>query len=512
MTRGGRFRRRLGQKSGVGWCWLAAAMVPFFAAACSPQNDRPAPGPDPARTLPRLHTEGRNLADEQGNVVVLRGVNLGSWLFHETWISGMDYPVHSRLHVLGNEMGIGDDVDAALRQVGPEDGEGWILEFQDALQGRAGPERTAELLSSLASYPSIYDDSDLPLRGLLETRFGTGGRDELLDVFQTAWIREPDIVWIASQGFNVVRVPIGYRTLVTGSDLDPLTGLDWNERAFAQIERLLRWCETYGVYAVIDIQEAPGGQNDYSGPARLYDDPLMQALTLELWQELSRRYRHRSVVAAYSLLAEPFGAPSIEVRDGMFDRIVRTVREQGDDHALIIHDGFFGLWTLPDPGAMGWDGVIYSTHLFEFGVESLSGYRLLAALYDALFNAAQTRQDVPYYIGSFSTMVDEDYAYEAAELLLDLYERSGWSWSLWTYKRIDDPIEAELFGKSTSWGLRGRLGSDFERPDVYRDGLDDLRRKFEAYGRLVLLPNERLLGILRYAAGQTGSNTDSKVR
>jgi hypothetical protein len=36
---------------------------------------------------------------------------------------------------------------------------------------------------------------------------------------------------------------------------------------------------------------------------------------------------------------------------------------------------------------------------------------------------------------------------------------------------------------------------------MYRDGLDNLRRKFEAYGDLVILPNERLLRILRGAPG-----------
>jgi len=474
---------------------LAAA---FVLAACSSGDNGPRPvDPNPAQPLPKLHTEGRNLVDENGNTVLLRGVNLGSWLFHETWISAVDYPVHGRIHVLGQRSGLGREVDAALRRVGPESGAGWLAAFQGELESLAGPARTEALLRELSAFPSIYDDSDLPFRLLLEARFGTEGRDDLLDVFWGAWVQETDIAWIASQGFNVVRVPIGYRNLITASDREPLTELVWNERAFVRIENLLNACEAHGVYAVIDIQEAPGGQNDYSGPARLYDDPLMQALTVELWEEISRRYRGRNAVAAYSLLAEPFGAPSAEARDEMYDRLIRAVRARGDDHPLVIHDGFFGLWTLPDPDDRGWDGVIYSTHLFEFGVTSLPVYRLLAALYDAGFNAAQARQNVPYYIGSFSTMADEEWAYEAAGVLVDLYERSGWSWSLWTYKRIDDPIEAELFGTSTSWGLRGRLQeASFARPDVHLDGLEALRGKFAAYSDLALDPNEPLLRVL----------------
>ncbi len=283
---------------------------------------------------------------------------------------------------------------------------------------------------------------------------------------------------------------------MTASDKEVLNSLEWNERAFHRIDTLLDWCERYGIYAVLDVQEAPGGQNDYSGPPRLYEDQRMQELTVELWEELSRRYHERNVVAAYSLLAEPFGAPSLKARDDMYHRIVKKIRERGDDHILVIHDGFFGLGSLPHPAGRGWEGVVYSTHIFEFDVTNLLGYQLLVWLYDVLFNRAQEAQQVPYYIGSFSPMRDEAFAYEGASLLIDLYERSGWSWSLWTYKKIDDPIDRELFGISSSWGLRGRLASAFDRPDLYRDDERELARKFAAYADLRIDPNERLLDVV----------------
>lgn len=475
-------------------CLVAGAC----SSACS-DSGTGAPGADSdaARPgLPRLHAEGKRIVDAEGNAVVLRGVNLGCWLFHENWISQVDYPLHGRIYVLGHEQGIGTEVETVLRRMGPARGARWIEAFEAGLEELVGGPATDAFLSEVARYPVVYDDSDRATRTLLEERFGTEGRDRLLDAFWGAWIREPDIEWIAAQGFNVVRVPIGYRNLIVQSEKEPLRSLDWNERAFARLDSLLRWCEKYGVYAVIDIQEAPGGQNDYSGPARLYEDPLMQELTLELWEELSRRYYDRDVVAAYSLLAEPFGAPSAQARDDMYDRIVTRIRGRGDDHLLVIHDGFFGMATLPRPEERGWENVVYSTHIFEFDVTNLLGYQILVPLYDRLFNRSQEIQRVPYYIGSFSTMKDEEFAYRGASLLVDLYERSGWSWSLWTYKKIDDPIDQELFGITTSWGLRGRLASSFERPDLYRDGEADLMRAFAGYADLVLDPNERLLDIL----------------
>lgn len=49
--------------------------------------------------------------------------------------------------------------------------------------------------------------------------------------------------------------------------------------------------------------------------------------------------------------------------------------------------------------------------------------------------------------GSFSTIKDAPWAYDAARFLTDTYEAEGWSWSVWTYKRLDDPIDVALFGE-----------------------------------------------------------------
>ena len=41
-----------------------------------------------AQTLPPLHAQGRQIRDAKGNVVQLRGVNVGGWLVTESWMCG----------------------------------------------------------------------------------------------------------------------------------------------------------------------------------------------------------------------------------------------------------------------------------------------------------------------------------------------------------------------------------------------------------------------------------------
>jgi aryl-phospho-beta-D-glucosidase BglC (GH1 family) len=58
-----------------------------------------------------------------------------------------------------------------------------------------------------------------------------------------------DVARIASLGFNVMRVPVGSRTLEDGG---------WEA-----VDRLLDAAERNGVYVVLDLHGAPGGQSPY---------------------------------------------------------------------------------------------------------------------------------------------------------------------------------------------------------------------------------------------------------
>lgn len=462
-------------------------------------------------TLRRLHADGTRIVDIEGKEVRLRGVNLGGWLFHETWITLVGNTSHGTLYEASDLMGIRDEVVEVMREVGPSDnddvafnrvcpgnGAKWVEKLKPYLVARIGPEKADALLEVLEEYPPLCDDADLKLRRVLSKRFGDDSRDILMDTFQRAWVTESDIAWIAAQGFNVVRVPIGYRSLVRGPDLDKPIALEWNNLAFERLLELLSWCRKYGIYAVVDIQEAPGGQNAYAGKSGLFDDPKMQDLTVQLWEYLSDMLRDHDEVAAYSLLAEPYGAPNTDARDAMYDRLIKAIRQRGDDHLCVIHDGFFGMQTLPPPAKYGWTNVVYSTHFFEWQAD-LDGYHLLfEGFYETILTEAQEKQGVPYYIGSFSTVYDRDWAYEAAKLVVSWMERHGYSWSVWTYKRIDDPITKEVFGWSTAWGLKGRLVSEFVRPNPYVDDEATLKKKFEAYSSLRIDPNEALLSALKW--------------
>lgn len=428
----------------------------------------------------RLRTEGIEIVDAEGTPVTLRGANLGAWLFVETWMNLFDYPLHGRVVVEGERAGIRDDVVSAVESAGrPTSGEtaaAYLDRVEAALPASTDRSTWATARAEALACPRVDDDSDAPLRAALEARFGVAGRDQFLDAYQDAWITEEDIAGLSDRGANLVRVPTGYRSYLEGSDADPITlPLRLREATFARLERLLDWCEAHGVRAILDLQESIGGHNDYSGPARLYDDPAAQEATIALWRAIAERFRDRDSVAAYSLLAEPFSAPSVEAMVDMYDRLHDALRADGDDHILIIHDGFRGVSSLPVASEIGWTNVVYSTHLFEWGSDSLSDYEALTVLWHASFDTARRRQNVPFFVGSFSTLSDAPWAWQAFDHVTEFFADDGYSWSVWAWKRLDDPLDEALFGDgATGWGVLRASPTPLSHLDLCHDDLSTL--------------------------------------
>ncbi|KAI8880614.1 glycoside hydrolase family 5 protein [Backusella circina FSU 941] len=78
-----------------------------------------------------------------------------------------------------------------------------------------------------------------------------------------SFVNESDFKMLASVGVNLVRVPVGYWAFIKPASGEPYVSTGQK----AQIERILGYCEKYGMYAVIDLHGLPGSQNgnDHSG-------------------------------------------------------------------------------------------------------------------------------------------------------------------------------------------------------------------------------------------------------
>jgi endoglucanase len=388
-----------------------------------------------AEELSPLVVRGEVICDADGNVVVLRGFNLGNWLVNEIWMM----PV--------------------VAGPAPDDYEGPTLD--------------------IFAHDSLWR--------VIQQRFGPDGRQKLQDAWRDAWLVESDFELISSSGFNCVRLPFIAENLLGEvpdrefTDIDPesLTAesLDWR-----RLDQALGWAAEHELYVILDLHGAPGRQSieHHTGRQnvnRLWTDPNAQRLTERLWTLIAEHVAGNPTVAAVDLLNEPRALPSdredenAAMLHAMHDRLYRAVRVGDPDRVVVIEDGYSGFNRMPQPAEFGWTNVIYSYHSYPENRE-----RLEHTLSDWELNDCRQR-GVPFYIGEFNLAMHHgafDWPADLVSAVADM-DAKGISWSAWNYKVV--PGSPDWLG--THWGWY-RNEHEVELLDPWHDDVDTLVRKMEA--------------------------------
>ena len=253
----------------------------------------------PAQADGWLRAQDARIVDESGQPVILRGMGLGGWMLQEGYMLKLGELGRGQEHVI-----------------------------------RA---KTAELVGP-AREAAIHQ----------------------------AWLdnhtTKADIDAMAAMGFNSVRLPMHYGLLTLPVDQEPVVGQDtWKEDGFKRIDDLLAWTKANGMYLILDLHAAPGGQGndlpiadrDPSKPA-LWQSPENRRKVIALWRKLAARYKDDPAIGAYDLLNEPnwdFDGPGgdhgckDEKQAALWDfykDLTAAVREIDPRHMIIIEGNCWG--------------------------------------------------------------------------------------------------------------------------------------------------------------------------
>ena len=76
------------------------------------------------------------------------------------------------------------------------------------------------------------------------------------------------------------------------------------------VDDTIAWARKYGLWVVLDLHAAPGGQtgtniDDSWGYPWLFESEKAQVDTVALWKRIAARYRDEPSVLGYDLLNEP---------------------------------------------------------------------------------------------------------------------------------------------------------------------------------------------------------------
>jgi endoglucanase len=238
-------------------------------------------------------------------------------------------------------------------------------------------------------------------------------------------ITERDIEEISKAGFNVVRLPFNHRIFEfkgdTVSELSP---------GWAILDSVVGWCKKYGVYAVIDMHAAPGGQSiffiaDHTRHELLWKDEKSRKKTILLWKAISKHYAFNTTVAGYDLLNEPV-PPKDRKLVNLYARIISGIRENDKNHLVILEGAnfakrFTGFHALPD------SNMAFSFHIYTW----LGGKPEVKV---KAFAKIGMELNVPVWCGEWG-----ENNYDLIRHTRDVMEdpENGFSgWCYWSWKRV----------------------------------------------------------------------------
>jgi endoglucanase len=309
----------------------------------------------------------------------------------------------------------------------------------------------------------------------LERRLGADKAREVREAYRTAWITADDFRRVHDLGLNHVRVPFWYGLL----EDDARPG-KYRDDGWRWLDRVVEWSEKAGVYCVLDLHGAPGGQSKEShtgerGRNAFWSDPALQKRTADLWAAVARRYKGRAAVAAFDLLNEPMGAADARAVVAAEGALAHAVRQADPGRLVILEDGYKGLSNLPRLDGRDKAGVIYSQHCYAImGVKDASPQtheEFLRERFPA-FAREQARFDQPLYVGEWSVITEATGGGPMARKYVEAMDGRGWSWAVWVYKQAGkDPVHE-------CWSLY-RNNKALDLPDLERDGADQIVAKLE---------------------------------
>jgi Endoglucanase len=334
-----------------------------------------------------LKTSGKQITDEQGKNVLLRGVGLGGWMLQEGYMlqvhgQGMQHLIKKRISELVGEAGTQAFCDA------------W-----------------------LANHTRKIDIDSMKAWGFNSVRL--------------------------PMHYNLYTLPVEEEP-VAGKHT-------WLEKGFRMTDSLLAWCRVNRMYLILDLHAAPGGQGndnnisdrDPSKPS-LWDSEANQQKTIALWKKLAERYANEPWIGAYDIINEPnwgFEDP-VNDKNGLKEKkneplkklmvdITHAIRQVDKKHIIIIEGNGWGNnynGILPP-----WDNnMVLSFHKYW-------NYNTVESIKHIL--DTRDKYNVPVWLGE--TGENSNVWFTEAVQLLEQHN-IGWAW--WPLKKLgnNNPMQIQL--------------------------------------------------------------------
>ena len=250
--------------------------------------------------------------------------------------------------------------------------------------------------------------------------------------YEDTYLQKADLEAMKEAGFNSVRVPFIYRYF-----MEEGPGICWKSRGFELLDRCVGWCRELGLYVILDLHGAPGGQtgsnidDSVDNVPRLFLDPDNREKAVALWERIAEHYCGNGTVAMYDVLNEPIIPP--DAGNGNFDHMIpelmsfyrevtAAIRRKDPSHIISV-EGYY--WaTNFDAFDEKWDNNLvlhFHRNAEPPSIECLKRYL-----------EAGERMDLPIWMGETGENKNTWYA-----ALYPLAQSLNIGFNIWPWKKMD---------------------------------------------------------------------------
>lgn len=263
---------------------------------------------------------------------------------------------------------------------------------------------------------------------------GPAAANDFWSKYRQRYVTEADIDFIRKAGFNSVRIPLHYKFFLSGGE------------GFKLLDRVVAWCRQAGLWVILDLHSAPGGQtgtniDDSWGYPWLFESPRDQQLTVDVWRRIARHYHEEPTILGYDLLNEPIPPfqPLLKYNgalEPLYQRITNAVRQVDNHHLVILEgaqwDGNFAIFGPPFDNNVMYAFHKYKTEPTQSVIQEYLDFR--------------DRYNVPIWLGESGENTDL-WIHRFVKLL----EKNQVGWCFWPYKKMENHSGVATFEKPAHW-------------------------------------------------------------
>ena len=258
------------------------------------------------------------------------------------------------------------------------------------------------------------------IEALVTELLGPDKAEAFWQQYRENYVTRADIHLLREAGFNSIRIPMHYKFFESD-----------DSEGFKLLDRVIEWSREEGLYVILDMHAAPGGQtganiDDSYGYPWLYDSPKEQEHLIAIWQRIARRYGKNPTVLGYDLLNEPIPhypalRPLNPKLEPVYKKLATAIRQVDKHHIFFLGgaqwDSNFSVFGPPFDS-----NTAYTFHKYWVPVED----KAIKEYIDF-----RDKYQVPIWLGESGENTDEWITN-----FRTLLEKNNIGWAFWPYKKM----------------------------------------------------------------------------